>query len=121
MVRTEPMKRRLIVSAVAAASLLQAANTTAAQTHASKLHMLRALERMAAPAADANEPIFTRSASVSVAGKVQIVSPGVVGPLFCSMQFFYSDPNTHVSHGEAKSVPIVIAGKTGTCSIKVPF
>jgi hypothetical protein len=115
------MKRALIAAALAAASLPQAFNQAAAQPDAARHRMLMTLERLAGPQPVPNATLVTRSASVSVTGKVQIVSLGIVGPLFCSVSFSYSDSATGRFHRESKTNQIAVVGKTGTCSISVPF
>jgi hypothetical protein len=115
------MKRALIVGALAAACLPQTANPASALSDAARLQTLIRLERQAAPRAVPNAPSFIRNASISVAGRVQIVSPTIAGPLFCLVRFFYSDPNTGQFHAESATSRIAVTGHTGTCSITVPF
>ena len=115
------MRRAMIVGAVAAACLPQVVIPASARSDPTKLQALAALERLAAPRAVPTATTFTRHASVSVAGTVHIVSPVLAGPLFCSVFFFYFDPNTERFFAESATRQIVVTGSTGTCNIKVPF
>ena len=115
------MKRALLAAALAAATTPYAFNPAAAQPDAAGLHLLVTLERLAAPAAKAGAPVFTRNASVSVAGRLQIVSNDLTGPLFCSLFFGYFDSNTSQFHLEVATRRVAVTGRSGICNMTVPF
>ena len=115
------MRDALIAGALAAACLWPAVDAAAAELTAGKLHLLIAMERMAARPAVANATVFTRSASVSVSGRIAIVSPALAGPLQCALAFGSFDETTGQFHLEEKTAPVAVSGRIGTCNITAPF
>jgi hypothetical protein len=115
------MRDALIAGALVAACLWPAVDAAAAELTAGKLHLLIAMERLAARPAIADAPVFTRSASVSVTGRIEIVSPALAGPLQCTLFVGSSDDNTGQFHLEVKTAPVAVSGRVGTCTIALPF
>lgn len=115
------MQRALIVALLAAAWLPPAFDPALAQPDIAKHRLLIALEKMASPRANPSDPLVTRNATVNVTGQVRIASAGIVGPIFCSVQVSYFDPNTDRLHSEAKTDTIAVSGNVGTCRMSIPF